>query len=186
MIRTFIALDTPESVKHWIQAAARKLSAVSRDKVSWARPEGIHLTLKFLGDVAESDLPAIYEAVQACAANSHPLNLSTAQIGGFPNLKKPRVLWLGLTPDAGLLKLQQELELKLAELGYPPEDKPFHPHLTAARIKFLERDSRLPEAFGKLEPPFVKWTAHSVKVMASELRPTGAVYTTMFEAELGA
>ena len=184
-VRTFIALDTPDELKDAIANVQRDMSRITGARMSWARREGIHLTLKFLGDVARERLPILISAMKVIAERTPPIKLSSAAVGGFPLLNRPRVLWLGLDADSNLGRLRNDVEETCLELGFPLEEKAFHPHLTIGRVKELDRGSQLPQKFGKIFFPKVEWEAKEMKVMISELRPMGAVYTTLAELSFG-
>ena len=161
-----------------------------RDRsAKWVAPEGIHLTLHFFGDVAVERVPAITGALGRAAARSSPIPLGLAGAGCFPNLDRPRVLWVGLGGDtAGLARLQRDVEAQLAGLGYRPEARAFSPHLTLARMRdtaMPEDLRRLGQAMRGLTVPVTAFTAESVALIRSDLRPAGAVYTTLAALTLG-
>ncbi len=184
LVRTFIAIDVPQSVKNEIQLVQNHLRNIQGARVTWARPEGIHLTLKFLGDVERNRITDVIEAVSGSARVSGELSLRTTISGGFPNLGKPRVLWIGVDGGNELISLQGAIDRELTDIGFPAEKKRFHPHLTVGRIKMLERNSMLPDKYGEYEFPAVEWTGEEILVMSSVLRPTGAEYSALGSCRL--
>ncbi len=185
MIRTFIAIDVPTEVKDHIARVQNELRNVSGAKASWSRLEGIHLTLKFLGDVEKERLSEINEAVQDAASGIRRFELTTAIPGGFPNLARPRVLWWGLKGSKPLMILHKQIDQNLAQIGFPAERKKFHAHLTVGRVKYIDRNSDLIERFEDCEWDPISWTVEHVNVMSSQLKPSGAVYRVMASIPLG-
>jgi len=184
-LRTFIALEVPEDVKRTIREIQDQLRRIPGARVSWVRSEGVHLTLKFLGDVELSLIPSIEEAVKDCASKVISFKLTTGEAGGFPNLRRPRVLWIGIDIPSQLLKLQRDIERSLANLGFPAEGKKFHPHLTVGRVKSINRDCPLPDNFTKIEFPQNVWEINDVRVISSILKPEGAEYKVIAKFKLG-
>ncbi len=184
-VRTFIALEVPEDVKRAIRDVQERLKRIAGARVSWVRSEGVHLTLKFLGDVESSSMPLVEEVVIESAAGIGSFDLSVGRTGGFPNLKKPRVLWVGIDRPAPLMQLQQDIERGMAGLGFPKEGKRFHPHLTVGRVKAIERSSPLADTFAASEFPRCNWRVDEVRVMSSILKPGGAEYDVIANIRLG-
>jgi len=179
-IRAFVALPLPGSVRDEIRRAQEALK-VHRFRIRWVRPESIHLTLKFLGDVSPMDIDRIQTALTQAAAGSGALTLCTKGFGAFPNLRKPRVLWVGVSGDIdGLFSCQQRVENELAQIGFPAESRRFKAHLTIGRSKGSVRGERLMEAFEAL-PDFQSphFTADTIILYQSQLEPRGAVYTKL-------
>ena len=174
-IRTFVALEMPVAVKRQVVSVARHMSHL--DQMRWVRPEGVHLTLKFLGDVKENRVADIVSAVQQVASKFQPFALSTAGLGGFPRLERARVLWLGVEGDLGQLRiLQDRIAQKLEDLGFERERRRFFPHVTVGRVR--RKPVRLTAENAK-KWRAVNFTVDRVSVMESTLRPDGAVYTTL-------
>ena len=183
MIRTFIAIDLPPPVQKALDGIGREFRETDAP-VSWVKPERIHLTLKFLGDVAPEMIPEIASALERIASATVPFRLQAASCGAFPTIKQPRVVWVGLRGDAEPLgKLQKLVEDAMVPFGFAPEDRPFRPHLTLGRVKgrqhmralqdaLLARQAFETEAFDVVE----------VVLYKSELRPEGARYTPLHRA----
>lgn len=190
--RLFIAIELPANVLKAISQVQTDLKRAIPDRaVRWTRPEGIHLTLKFLGDVRTSQLDAIKARLEQVAVGHAPFELGIQGSGCFPSLARPRVLWVGVTGDTQSLRdLQAAVERNIAPLGFPPEERGFSPHLTLGRMsQGANRDDAA--LIGKIVQErdigqLVSWQADSVSLMSSQLKPGGAQYTQVAEAGLGA
>ncbi len=185
-IRTFIAVEIPSGIKEEmarVQAGLKESGAY----VGWVRPEGIHLTLKFLGDVEASRIDELAAAVQDAARGTGPVRLDVRGIGVFPNARAPRVVWLGVSGEVDALSaLADRIEAACERLGYPREKRGFTPHLTLGRVKSPGRRESLMRKVAEYEKADLGgFTAESVSIMKSELKPSGAVYTEMRRIELG-
>jgi len=184
-MRIFIAIELPEEVKRGIAAVQEELKR-SGASASWTRPEGIHLTLQFLGEVPDARVQEITAALAAAAEGTGALRLSVAGGGAFPNAKVPRVLWLGVTGDRERLAgLQAKVEGAMERLGFGREERKFSPHLTLARIKFPKPRDNWQQLISSIKDrQFGTFEAQQVSLMKSELRREGAVYTAIGRAEL--
>ena len=185
-LRVFLALVLPGEILRRVGAIQDRLRDLLRGDIGWVRPGGIHLTLKFFGDIFPGDLARIAVLVGELAARQRPLWLSLGGIGVFPDLRRPRVLWLGLEGDVPpLLGFQQGLEGGLAGIGFPPEGRPFRPHLTLARIRSprgLTGLAQAPEPGGA--EAAARFVATGVALIGSELTPHGAIYTRLHDFPL--
>ena len=163
--------------------------------IKWVRPENIHLSLKFLGDVDEARESELRAALQQAAGSRHeprppraprPLTLQITGFGVFPDYHRPRVLWVGVTPEPGLELLQHEVEQAFSPLGFPTEARAFRPHVTLARAA---RDAR-PRDFQGLEAILVGTdfdatvTVADVDLMKSTLHAEGPVYQIKYHERL--
>jgi 2'-5' RNA ligase len=134
-MRCFLAIELPDPVKRRLAVLQQQLQELDR-LVRWTRPEQIHLTLNFLGEVAEQQVPRLCDASKTIAAGVAPFDIEIAGIGCFPSGGPPRVIWAGVTgPPPALSTCQRRCEQAFAELGIPPEDRPYRPHLTLARTR---------------------------------------------------
>ena len=176
LVRAFIALETSQDVKQEIRSLQEKLRTFHDARVTWIRSEGVHLTLKFLGDVKVALLRDIEKLIEDCASRVSPFEVTTTVTGGFPNLRKPRVLWVGLDGGEQLGQLQMDIDNALSSLGFERERKRFHPHLTIGRVKSFDRGSELSEYFGNHDFPQIRWLVDRVKLMSSILKSGGAEY----------
>jgi 2'-5' RNA ligase len=183
-IRCFVAIELEEDMRQALhQTQALLKAAPAGQYCRWVRPEGIHLTLKFLGDVPENRIDSIAEAIREAAAEHPCFGISFASLGCFPNARLPRVTWVGVEDPGGALQsLQRSVESSLSALGYPPEKRAFHPHLTLARTKRVTR--REQAAVGELVQrtridQLGEMEVREISLMRSELRPSGSVYTRL-------
>ncbi len=185
MIRSFFAIDLPGAFRDEIGRLQARLKQSGAD-VKWVRPESVHLTLKFLGDVAEETVPSLAEAVGREVEASSPLRLVMQGTGVFPNPARARVVWLGLTGDLeALAALQHGVEKTAAGFGFEPEGRAFKPHLTLGRVRSGRNRSGLLDELDRLKPEPLEFTAEEVILFKSDLRPTGAVYTPLQRLPLG-
>ena len=185
-IRAFLAIDPPDEVRQSLGRIQDRLKKTVDGPVRWAAPAGIHLTLKFFGDILPEDVARISEAVAADVAGIGPLSLEIKTLGVFPDSRRPRIIWLGTTGDADRLQmLQGKLDRSFGKLGFPQEDRPFRPHWTLARIKTPTGVTGLPRALETGQDLSAgKFTAEKIVLFRSELQPKGAVYTKLAEYPL--
>jgi 2'-5' RNA ligase len=176
-VRLFVALNLPAAVRETLWAATARLRALDLP-VKWIRGDGIHLTLKFLGDVADEQEPELRAALARAAAGTRTLSLALGGFGVFPDFRRPHVVWVGIAPEPGLEILQHRVEQEFAPLGFPTEGRAFRPHVTLGRAA---RDARpvalagLEEALGRLE--FTETAlVGALDLMESTLQSGGAVY----------
>ena len=189
-IRTFIAVELPPPIR---EALARTQASLKRDlamrSLRWVNPDSIHITLKFLGDVMPSQMPAIEEALAGVARHHAAFSVAVAGLGAFPNLSRPNVLWVGLEWQIVLLqRLRDDVEAVIAPLGFPTERRPFQPHLTLARIKDApSADLRvIGDTVRRAEVRRLgQIDVHEVALMRSDLRREGALYTQLAAFPLG-
>jgi 2'-5' RNA ligase len=179
-IRSFIAIEVPRELKSKLEGVQRELRQTEAD-VKWVRPEAIHLTLKFLGSIRQEDVEKISRAVAPVVTLWEPFEVGIRGMGCFPNLRNPRVVWVGI--DRGkesLSSLHQKIEKKLAELSFPPEDRSFSPHLTLGRVRSPRERAGLSQAIEKTRGVEIGiFRAREVILFRSELHPSGAVYTRL-------
>ena len=137
MVRAFVAVDISEGARDALSEATARLQHQTPSAVRWVRPEGIHLTLKFLGDVDAGLVDRILGALEPTARGTGPFSLGLSGLGAFPSADSPRVVWVGLKGDlAPLGELQARIDRQLnADLGFAPEGRPFRPHLTLGRLR---------------------------------------------------
>jgi 2'-5' RNA ligase len=179
-IRAFIAANLEHGLRDRIARIQERLKE-SRADVSWVRPENLHLTLKFLGEVEEAALTAVADAIGPVAARHAPLRLVVAGLGAFPQPRAARVVWIGVREGAeGLAKLHAELEAGLEPLGFQREARPFTSHLTLGRVRGPGRREQLAAAVTSMMPePVGDMLLDRIDLMRSELRPEGARYSVL-------
>jgi 2'-5' RNA ligase len=190
-IRSFVAIELDEELRRQLSRIQRSLKSKGiEDEVRWVNPDGIHLTLKFLGDVPASRINEIVLAVTQGREDVLPFIIGLRGVGCFPTTRRPNVIWVGVDGDtATLARLQTAIEDRLAVLGYPPEKRKFTPHLTLGRVvrRVTDSDRRRigsliqDQAVGSLGEMLVR----EVSLMKSELSPTGARYTRLAAVPLG-
>lgn len=193
-LRLFVAVELPDGAKEGLAASIGQLRGLTPAGVRWANPAGIHLTLKFLGEVdgglVEPLLGALREAAAGVDKAAFPLHLEG--LGVFPNGREPRVIWAGVGGDLGTLaEVQGRVEAAAAALGLARERREFRPHLTLGRV----RDGVTPAARRELGSVVVEqgpavaaayaWEVEEISLIRSVLTPQGAVYTTLGTARLG-
>jgi 2'-5' RNA ligase len=136
LIRSFIAIELPEALKRELTELEAILKARSLPVVRWVDPYGIHLTLKFLGDVPEEKIEEIMMAMEESAVGIAPFQLEVRDVGAFPNLNRVQVVWVGVKGELNkLAQLQQQVEANMEQLGFPREGRAFSPHLTLGRLR---------------------------------------------------
>jgi 2'-5' RNA ligase len=177
--RLFFAIELPPEVRHKIGSHIDTLRAQLPDvRASWTREENLHLTMKFFGEVPVTKVERISEAAARAVASAHPLELSIGGCGTFPPKGQPRVLWIGTEdPSGNLRKLHTALENECADIGFPREQRPYHPHLTVARLRQphgARELAKLHEDIG-FDPMTVK--VEEVCLIRSELSSKGSRYT---------
>ena len=178
-IRTFICIEIPESIKQKIDSLQGELRKTGA-QVSWTKPASIHLTIKFLGDVAMGRIGDVSRAVERAATGRLPFEIEVEGAGCFPSPRSPRVLWVGLKtlPDP-LEELHRAIEEELAREGFPKETKKFSPHLTIGRVRNPSNAARVAEQLIRTGIESESFLATEVIVMRSDLNPSGSVYTPL-------
>lgn len=140
-MRLFLAINLPAEVRHAIATeVAGPLQAVA-PRLSWVREPALHLTVKFLGEQPQAMVPKLVDALRTVGERNKVIEVEIGGVGAFPNFRRPRVVWIGVTPDPKLELLHHDVEAVCEELGLPLDGKPFRPHLTLARVKPSAADS---------------------------------------------
>jgi 2'-5' RNA ligase len=188
-LRLFVALDPPAPLRRQLAALAaelRRAAGNAAERLRWVEPGNLHLTLQFLGNAPDERLGDVQAAVSAAAAAARPLSLSVRGAGAFPSPRRARVVWAGLHGDlAPLQALVGDLQARLAPLGFPPEERPFSPHLTLARAR--DGASGLAGALAALAGREAgTWRAGELTLFRSHLSPSGPRYEPLLRAPLGA
>jgi len=184
-IRSFIAVVLPPSIVDYINNIKETLYPY-RFKIRWVKPENIHLTFKFLGDINAADIEAAGAAMDRAVEETAPITLSVKGAGVFPGIKRPRVVWLGMGGQVPLLiALQKVLDENLAAAGFEKEKRPFKAHLTLGRVKGAIDAAMLGKALSEMmnfeSTPFV---VDRIFLIKSELKPSGPVYTKLISTPL--
>lgn len=189
VLRAFIAIELPPETQkklgQVIQKLQEQLQGVS---IRWVKPHNIHLTLKFLGEVSLNNLEAIKETLVREAAEVPPFEFSVGELGAFPNVKRPRVLWLHVAAPPELLTLQRAIDLQTTRLGYPSEERGYSPHITVGRVNRqadVEDFSRIAAVLQNMRLGLLEVVRVStVTLFRSDLHPDGSVYTPIAVASL--
>ncbi len=188
LLRAFIAIEIPHEVQQTIHKATAVLRGELGACVRWVPVENIHLTLKFLGDVSPAQVDMLASILRAKADSVPAFDIHVGRLGSFPNMKRARVLWVGVQAPAGMQKLSRGVESACARLGYESESRGFSPHLTLGRV----RQDATPQDAEKIRHALERLTidslgtarVDSVHLFKSDLKPSGAVYTKLFSAPL--
>jgi len=188
MIRSFIALELSDGLRRELAKLIEDLKKgmqFTSAHPSWVNPNGIHLTLKFLGNIEERLVGDIARSLEEIAADTPPFLLKVRNLGVFPNARQPRVLWAGVTDgDKESCALQHKIEDAMALLGFEQEGREFHPHLTLARIKSLKGTAAMMKIVEIHKSRYVgECMVNRLILFKSELHPDGARYTRLAEAE---
>ena len=180
-IRSFIAIELPAELRLELTQLEAQLKSGKQSGVKWVDPDGIHLTLKFLGNIAVDMVESITRAMEEAVRGISPFQLKVKELGVFPNFKRVQVAWVGMTGEVDkLAQLQKRIESNLTPLGFVPESRPFAPHLTLARLRAqASLDER--QRFGQLVANTTFEAAHTIEVdaislMKSQLTREGAIY----------
>jgi 2'-5' RNA ligase len=180
MIRSFLAIDLPPAVKERLAGIVALLKPGSSG-IKWVNPDQVHLTLKFFGSLPQETVDRIVDTVAGPVKNSPSFTLNLRGVGGFPNIRRPRVIWAGL---GGNLEALKDLWLRLEEtffgMGIPRETRPFNPHLTLGRNKTGEPNEKL---FLRLshwnEPESEPFMVRDLHLIRSDLKPGGPIYSVI-------
>lgn len=185
-IRSFIAVSIPEQIKSEIGRFQEHLKRTGAD-VKWVRPESMHITLRFLGNLSPEEIELAGEAVCVVAEKFSPVQVEIKGFGSFPERKRPRVIWAGLTRGEDELKeIFQSLEQELISRGLGEADRGFAGHLTIGRVKTGKKLEYLLEYLNKeSERSFGIFEAKTICLFQSQLKPQGAIYTALRQAVLG-
>ena len=182
-LRSFIAVELEARVLQVIASYSKRLQTRFPSGFRWVKPDLMHLTLKFLGDVPPGKIDQISQKLDQLCANFQPFQLQINGTGAFPSWRKPRTIWMGLKHSQELLDLHKQLESALAETGIPTEGRPFSAHLTLCRVS----DYADPAAVRQLENLLVStplasdlvWDVNDIVLYKSKLQPGGPVYSIL-------
>jgi len=186
LIRSFLAIEIPRTILKKIEEVQDDLKS-SRADVRWVSPEKIHLTLKFFGNIDESKIDPIVKSIEEPIRTTPPFSLKVRGVGAFPYLKNPRVIWMGLVDGKEVLvSFQKQLERELEKIGFEPEERAFHPHLTLGRMKTSKGREELTGRMERYtEEEFGNFQVERIVLFKSDLKPTGPIYTPLREMKLG-
>ena len=187
LIRSFLAIELPATIQANIGKIEEAAKTTSAD-VRWVSPGRIHLTLKFFGNIEELKIDSIAAAIRGPVSAAKPFHLNVRGTGAFPNLRSPRIIWIGLVDEEGrLAALQKEVESSLEKIGFEPEDRPFRPHLTLGRVKSSRGKEELARCVEKYrEEEIGTFQVEKIVLFKSDLTPAGPIYTPLREIKLSA
>jgi len=174
-MRLFIAIGLPDAWKQILALPEASIGWLGRG-VKWVEPRGMHLTLRFLGDVPDSDLPALDTAIRSAVSGTDVFTMRINGTGVFPNPRRPRVYWAGIEAPQSLMDMQKRIEEQMQALEFEPEENPFRPHLTLARIKEPIGKDRMTEALLNFRLESEPISVTEVLLMQSHLSKEGAHY----------
>jgi 2'-5' RNA ligase len=176
MIRAFLALRPDDDVLKNLKGVQQELGQAGID-ARWVSADAVHLTIQFLGDVREHELPEIERGLREAIATVKPFEVEFRGLGVFPNQKKPRAVWVGLHGD-GIAGVADAVETVLSPLGFPPEEREMTPHITLGRLRSTRGTETLIRIIrSSTERSFGTSRLNAVTLYRSQLRPDGAVYT---------
>jgi len=190
LIRAFIAIELPDSVRQALAREQEALRALLGEGVlRWVRPEGVHLTLRFLGETSKERLEQVLQVMREVAERYPALAAEVSGLGRFPSGSRLRVVWVGVRePTGALAALQGELESRLAKLGYPPEAGGFHPHLTLGRVRREASGVELRRLSEQLDGAGIRGLGTlqitHLALMRSQLSSGGAFYSRLNQVAL--
>ncbi len=180
-IRAFLAIEPTEDVLQAVSRLQEKLKKEIKGKINWTRSQGNHITLKFFGNINLDDVENICAIMKKQVASVPTLSLNVEKIGAFPDVRRPRVLWLGTTGDIErLTTLQTQADIDFEGIGFPRETRPFRAHLTLGRIKIPQEIMGISEALHKYNDFIVgKFNCSEIILFQSKLTKQGAIYTKL-------
>ncbi len=184
-MRAFIAVEIPDEVKAKFEEAQGRLRRSGAD-VRWVKPANTHITLEFLGETPVEKIEEIKSVLSRVAATHGPFEVSIETLGVFPNVRRPRVVWIGITQGAQpLVALQASVNAQLREIGFRPEEREYSPHITLGRVRGTKNLEKLTSGL-EAEKDFRAGEFHAAEVhlIRSVLSPEGPSYTKLLSAPL--
>jgi len=188
-MRVFIAIELTQQTLDAIEKqTARLRQTVGNDIIRWIPPQSMHLTLKFIGNIADSHVDFLKQLIMQEAASHSQFEMQIGGLGSFPNSRMPRILWVGLHAPAELASLHKGIEIGASRLGYEKEERAFSPHLTLGRARQNINPAELTKVRAALDTiqlgNIANTRVDSVHLFKSDLHPGGSVYTKLFSAPL--
>lgn len=187
-IRSFIAVELCAEIRQKLEEILRSMQGPRTQAVRWVPARNIHLTLKFLGDVAPAQMTPLTQQLRDRVCQEAAFSISIGEMGAFPNPRRPRVVWVGVDAPQELAALAALVDRETGRLGFPPEDRPFSPHLTLGRVN----QSATPEQVRQIAAVLAEQNVgrlgtcrvSEVVLFRSDLRPGGAEYTPLLKLPL--
>ena len=182
-MRTFIAIELPEDIRNILSDIQNELKQTRAD-VKWINPKNVHLTLKFLGEIEQDLVKKINPIIDEIAKRSPCSNLYLSNLSAFPKIQYPRVIWVGVTNDQGVIEIAKDLEKQLIKIGIPAESRPFTTHITLGRVRsglnrkvLVEKLELLNKSLLSRQPEF---KVYDLTLFKSTLTPQGPIYEVIF------
>lgn len=185
-MRTFVGIRLADELREPFTLLCDELHR-ARVRVKWVEAENAHFTVRFLGEIGDEQVPAIAESLEAGVSAVPRFDIELRQVGAFPNVSRPRVLWIGIDPaDGPMADIKLAVDTALADHGFPEESRSFHPHVTLGRVKDTSAAGMLEEPLQRVaETSFGMMEVHEVAFVQSTLTPHGAVHTDLRVLPLG-
>lgn len=180
ILRTFVAIELSENIRQAIKTAQDYLKTLDCD-MKWVRPEIAHLTLKFLGDVTADKIQTIEQALRESVQDLQPIQTQLTSLGLFPDIRRPRILWIGTEDKEGRIQqLAESVETALGHRGFKKENREFRPHVTIGRLRSPKNADKLAEAVRRFcVPSGISQSINAVTLFQSTLTPQGPVYNLL-------
>jgi 2'-5' RNA ligase len=190
VIRAFIAIEISPLIHSGLNQTAETLKRqLGKLPVKWVPVGNIHLTLKFLGDVSTNNLESLEDMLRNQAASHPSFQIQIGELGVFPSIRRPNVIWIGVQAPSEMFDLQKGIDAEASHFGYPREERAFSPHLTLGRVArnaSNEEARKIGELIGSMKIGSLgNQVVQSVNLYQSDLQPAGAIYTRLFTASLG-
>jgi 2'-5' RNA ligase len=188
LLRAFIAVEIPVAIRQAVCEEISDLQKGTGPLVRWVPMENMHLTLKFLGDISPSNVDMLTQMIRSEVDLYNCFEIQLNGLGSFPNLKRPRVIYIGIQAPAALVGLHRGIESASRRLGYESEERGFSPHLTIGRVKqnvTVTEQQTIRRALERTKIDLLGTArVDSVHLFRSDLKPTGSVYTRLYSAPL--
>ena len=186
-MRTFIAINLPAEVREGIYDDTAPLRAAT-DAVRWVAARSLHATLKFIGELSDAAVDDVRRALEGVASAYAAVTVATTHLGAFPNFRRPRVVWVGMTGEAELRALARDVDASLAPLGVATEARPFQAHLTLGRVKgeLSSANAKMLSDAAVVVLPRRTFSVRTIDLMKSELGRSGSRYSVLAAVPLHA
>ncbi len=189
VLRAFIAIEIPNQIQDALEKQITRLrQSLGDELVRWVPTQNIHLTLKFIGNIAASHVRFFMQLLTQAAELHTQFDLQVASIGSFPNSRQPRILWVGIQSSSDLISLQKSIESGATRLGYEKDERPFAPHLTLGRVRQNINEvslQKISSIIDKIQLGNIgSARVDSIHLYQSEPQTCGSVYTKLFSVPL--
>lgn len=187
-MRTFIAIELPLQIKEYLARLQERLKKLGAD-VTWVKPDNIHLTLKFLGEIEDKKISKVIQILEDTLKDKLNFVMRLSSIGAFPSINSPRVIWMGIDKgDTQIKEIANDLEEEISRLGIPKEDRPFSSHITIGRLRSAQNRERLVKDLKELKGSIInenlEFPVTKILLMKSTLTSKGPIYEVLKEATL--